>query len=68
MGLSKVQDIERAIDALTEQELEELYAWLDLRHQQPIDARLEADLAAGRLDKAIRRALDADKDGRVQPL
>jgi hypothetical protein len=68
-GLNTVRDIERAIDALTPQELDDLYSWLDQRHpQQPIDARVQSDLAAGRLDKAIRRALDDQKNGRVQPL
>jgi hypothetical protein len=68
MGLNTVQEIERAIDALTPEELDQLYSWLDQRHPQPIDARVQSDLAAGRLDKAIRRALDDEKNGRVQPL
>ncbi len=68
MGLNTVRDIERAIDTLTPEELEELYAWLDQHHPQPIDARLTPDLAAGRLDKTIRRALDDEKSGRVKPL
>jgi len=29
---------------------------------------VQSDLAAGRLDKAIRRALDDEKNGRVQPI
>jgi len=67
MGLHTVQEIERAIDALTTEELGELYAWLDQRHPQPIDVRAQSDLVAGRLDTAIRRALDDEKNGRVQP-
>ena len=67
--MNTVHEIERAIDALTPRQMEELYEWLDQRHpQQPIDARVQSDLAAGRLDKAIRRALDDEKNGRVQPL
>jgi hypothetical protein len=68
MGLSTVQEIERAIGALTPRELEELYSWLDQNCPQPIDVRLESDLAAGRLDQAIHRALDDEKSGRAQPL
>ena len=68
MSLTTVQDIERAIEALTPPQLAELYAWLDEYDPQPIDARLQADLAAGRLDNAIARALDDEKNGRVQPL
>jgi hypothetical protein len=68
MSLNTVKDIERAIGALTPRELEDLYAWLDQHYPQPIDARLQSDLAAGRLDSAIQRALDDEKNGRVQPL
>lgn len=65
---STVQDIERAIDALTPPQLEELYVWLDEHHPQPFDARIESDLAAGRLDQAINRALEDEKNGRTRPL
>jgi hypothetical protein len=68
MGLNTVQEIERAIRALKPQELEELYSWLDQNCPQPIDNRAQTDLAAGHLDKAIQRALDDEKNGRVQPL
>ena len=67
MGLNTVQEIEGAIGALTPQELEELRVWLD-QHLHPIDTRIHSDLAAGRLDKAIQRALDDEKNGRVQTL
>lgn len=68
MSLNTVKDIERAIGALTPRELEDLYAWLDQHYPQPIDARVQSDLAAGRLDSAIQRALDDEKNGRTQPL
>jgi hypothetical protein len=68
MGLSTIQEIERAIRALKPQELEELYSWLEQNCPQPIDTRAQCDLAAGRLDKALHRALDDEKHGRVQPL
>jgi hypothetical protein len=68
MSLNTVQEIERAIATLTLQQLGELYAWLDQYDPQPIDARLQSDLEAGRLDNAIARALDDEKNGRVKPL
>jgi hypothetical protein len=68
MGSDTVREIERAIDKLSEQQLGELYAWLDQHHPQPIDARLQSDLAAGRLDTAIHRALDDERNSRVKPL
>ena len=69
MGLNTVEEIERAIGALTPQEWEELRLWLDQYNQpQPIDLRIQADAAAGRLDKAVQRALENERNGDVQPL
>jgi hypothetical protein len=68
MRLNTTQDIERAIGSLTPREVEELYAWLEQHCPPPIDTRIRSDLAAGRLDTAIQRALDDEKNRRVQPL
>jgi hypothetical protein len=68
MSLNTIKEIERAIGALTPREIEELYAWLDEPCPPPIDARVQSDLAAGRLDTAVQRALDDEKNGRTHPL
>ena len=68
LGLKTIQEIERAITALMPQELEELYSWLDQNCPHPIDTRIPSDLGAGRLDNAIHRALDDEKNGRLRPL
>jgi len=68
MSLSTVKEIERAIGALAPREIEELYLWLEQHCPPPIDTRVQSDLEAGRLDSAIQRALDDEKNGRVQPL
>ena len=68
MSLNNIKEIERAIGSLTPREVEELYAWLDQHYPPPIDTRIQSDLAAGRLDTAIQRALDDEKSGRTQPL
>jgi len=68
MGANTVEEIERAIDRLTPQQMEELYAWLDRRHPQPIDAQLEADLMAGCIDNRINRAVADYKTGNTQPI
>ena len=68
MNLDTIQKVERAIGALTPREIEELYVWLEQHCPPPIDTRVQSDLAAGRLDTAIQRALDDEKSGRVQPL
>jgi hypothetical protein len=68
MTSNTVQEIEAAIGKLTPEELTELYSWLDRHHPQPIDERLNSDLAAGRLDKAIFLALDEENSGRTRLL
>jgi hypothetical protein len=68
MHLNTLREIERAIDGLTPQQIEELYAWLDQRHPQPIDVQLKADLGAGRIDDRINRALVDHKAGNTRPL
>lgn len=66
MSLNTIKEIERAIGALTPRGIEELYVWLDQHYPPPIDVRVQSDLAAGRLDTAIQRALDDEKNGRTQ--
>jgi hypothetical protein len=69
MNGKKVEEIERAIGTLTQEELEELRLWLDeYAGPRPLDRRIEADLAAGRLDATVQDALDDEKRGRVRPL
>lgn len=68
MQPNTIQEIERAIDGLTPEQIQELYLWLDEHHPQSIDARLQSDLAAGRLDQAIQKALEDEEAGRIQPL
>lgn len=68
MSLSTIEEIERAIATLSPDELDRLYSWLDAYHPQPVDARIQSDLAAGRLDHAIQQALDDERSGRVGPL
>jgi len=68
MSQNAIQEIERAIGALTPREIEELYVWLEQHCPPPIDTRVQSDLEAGHLDTAIQRALDDEKNGRVRPL
>ena len=67
MQLNTVQEIERAIDALTPQQMEELFVWLDQHHPQAIDAQLKADLDAGRIDHRINCALATTKPDTHNP-
>jgi hypothetical protein len=66
--MGSIQEIERAIAALSPLELQELYAWMDRHCPQPIDEQLQADLQAGRLDARITRALADHKSGSTRSL
>jgi hypothetical protein len=57
MNRTSVKDVQRALVALSPTEIEELYLWFEQNYPNPIAARLQSDLAAGRLDSAIDRAL-----------
>jgi len=64
--LTKVKEIEKAIGALSPLEIAELCVWFEQHYPNPIDARVQSDLVAGRLDSAIQRALDDEKNGRTR--
>lgn len=68
MNLNTVKEIEQAIGALTPREVEELYVWLDEHCPNLIDARIQSDVAAGRLNNAVQQALDDEANGRTRPL
>lgn len=68
MQLITLHDIERAIDALTPQEREDLSLWLDEHYPQAIDVQLKVDLEAGRIDDRITRAIEDHRAARTQPL
>lgn len=68
MGLMTVQEIERAIDALTPEQREELYMWLDRQYLQSPDIQLKAAIDAGRFAERISRAVADHKAGRTEPL
>jgi hypothetical protein len=69
MSAKKIQEIEQAIGMLTPEELEELRLWLDeYAGPRALDQKIEADLAAGRLDGAVQGALDDEKKGRIRAL
>ena len=69
MNGRKVEELQRAIGSLTQEELEELRLWLDeYAGPSPLDRHITADLATGRLDKTVQSALDDEKRGRISPL
>jgi hypothetical protein len=68
MSLNTVQEIERAIDALTPHQREELYVWLDEHYLRSGDMQLKAAIDAGHFDDRIARAIADYKAGRTEPL
>jgi hypothetical protein len=68
MELNTVQKIEHAIDALTPEQRDELYIWLDEHYLQASDIQLKAAIDAGRFDERIARAIADHKGGRTEPL
>lgn len=61
--MSTVLEIERAIGELSPNELDEFSTWMD--QNSSIDVQLRNDLAAGRLDDRIARALADRRSGKL---
>jgi hypothetical protein len=68
MGLNTVREIERAIDALEPEQVEELYLWMDHRQSQMVDARIATSLDNGVFDERIDRAMADYQEGKTSPL
>ena len=63
-----IDQLQAAVAHLPPEELERFARWLDEYRADLWDQRIEADILAGRLDEAARRA-DADFEaGRCTPL
>jgi hypothetical protein len=63
-----IQELENAIRQLSNEEFTQLARWIDEYRAEQWDRQIGADIRAGRLDEAGRRA-DSDFDaGRCTPL
>lgn len=54
--MTKVEDIEKAIERLSPEELARFRAWFEEFDARRFDARIERDARAGKLDKLIAEA------------
>lgn len=63
-----VQELENAIRQLSQDEFAKLALWIDEYRAEQWDRRIEADIRAGRLDAAGRRADEDFEAGRCTPL
>jgi hypothetical protein len=62
------QELENAIRNLPYEEFTRLAQWIDEYRAELWDRRIEADIQAGRLDEAGRRADEDFEAGRCTPL
>ena len=66
--MSRVQEIEEQLRALTGDELRELRAWLDDYEDQIWDKQFEVEVAAGKWDALAEKALQEHSEGGTRPL
>ncbi len=66
--MSRLREIEMAIDALPEEEYIELRRWFLERDWAKWDRQIEADSASGKLDFLVREAREGKDKGTLKPL
>jgi hypothetical protein len=66
--MSRLEDLESAIQSLTPEELEQFRAWWAEFDWQVWDRQLERDAKAGKLDSLADQALRDHEAGRSKPL
>jgi hypothetical protein len=66
--MSKLEELERAVSALTAEEYREFRQWFLERDWEQWDQQIEEDSRAGKLDFLIREALEAKQQGKLQEL
>ena len=66
--MSTVAEIENALQALPVRDAWTVAGWLQHYLDEKWDRRIDADLAAGKLDKLAEKAIGDYHAGRVKPL
>ena len=66
--MSKLREIEMAIDALPDEEYSEFRRWFLERDWAKWDRQIEADFTSGKLDFLVREAQEAKDKGTLKPL
>ena len=66
--MTKVQELEIAIDSLPDEQFGELRRWILERDWEKWDRQIEADSDAGRLDFLLREAQEAKARGTLRNL
>lgn len=66
--MTKGEDIAKAVSELAPDELSRFRAWFEAFDAERFDAKIERDIAAGRLDSLADEALADLRGGRTRPL
>ncbi|MCZ7573322.1 MAG: DUF3431 domain-containing protein [Ardenticatenaceae bacterium] len=66
--MTKVQEIQAAIESLPREDYVRLRQWFSERDWEEWDKQIEADSEAGRLDFLIQEAFDEKAKGRLKEL
>ena len=66
--MSKVEEIESAIESLSEEEYARLRKWFSEKDWEKWDRQIEFDSESGKLDFLIREALDEKAKGNLKEL
>jgi hypothetical protein len=66
--MTTAEDIEKAVEQLSPDELARFRAWFDAFDAQRFDAAIERDARAGKLDAFANEALAAHRAGRSRDL
>ena len=68
MAITKVEQLERDIMALSRSDFVALRDWFQSHLADEWDEQIEADLQAGKLDRLTREALSDHQAGKSKPL
>ena len=66
--MSKVEEIQIAIESLSEEEYSRLRKWFTQRDWEKWDRQIETDSGSGELDFLIKEALDEKSKGKLKEL
>jgi hypothetical protein len=66
--MGKIEDIEKAVEGLSPEELARFRAWFEEFDAQLFDEKIERDAKAGKLDRLLEEARANHKTGRREEL
>lgn len=65
--MSTVQEIQKAILMLPDQDRRKLFDWIDEQEEVEWDEQIARDLDAGKLDALLDRVRDETQDNKLRP-